>query len=407
MTRHGNRTPTRTTGRFAPAAWAFPVLALTLAGAALASGKRADTAASVVFVCVPLAFGVVGAAIVARRPANGIGWLFCMFSIGIPAEEFISARLAAPGSLSSLEVWAAWVSYWLWAPTLAALVTYLPLTFPHGRVRGRGATLILAGAAVGAAMIVLGNALAPGYFADMADTKAMRVVPVNPTAVHGHARLLEALTAVGPMFVGIAMVASITSLVRRFRRAAGTQRQQLKWFVFALCIAAVALLIQMVLYESGRETLAQAVFGAGFVWLPVAIGLAIFRHGLYDIDRIISRTVGWALVTVVIGAMYLALVTILTSLSSRVAGDSPLAVAASTLAAAAAFGSVRSRIQDAVDRRFNRARYDAVETIDSYRVWLRNELELDSVAAGLRTAVTATLQPRTTVVWLRTPRGGA
>jgi len=163
----------------------------------------------------------------------------------------------------------------------------------------------------------------------------------------------------------------------------------------------------IILGELNNQALQDIVVPLALSLIAAATGIAILRHGLYDIDRIISRTVGWALVTVVIAGVYLAVVTLLSSVAIAMAGDSTLAIAASTLVAAAMFGPVRRRIQSGVDRRFNRARYNAAETITAYRSRLRDEVEIDAVTEDLLDVVRATVQPQQTALWLRVPEAAA
>jgi hypothetical protein len=221
----------------------------------------------------------------------------------------------------------------------------------------------------------------------------------NPYAIPAAAPALRLMTNIAGVALMLSLAGGVAALVARFRRAAQAQRQQIKWFMFAAALLPVAVVVG----EMNQQALQPFVVSAGLGLLAVAMGIAILRHGLFDIDRIISRTVGWALVTLVIAGVYLGVVTTLSAATVSVAGDSTLAVAASTLAAAAAFGPVRRRVQKTVDRRFNRSRYDAVRTVQSYRSQLRDDLDIESISTHLQTAVAATLQPTRSALWLRTP----
>ncbi len=374
-------------------AWTFPVLTMTLVAVSLVVEpvNRSNMVGTLGGSAVPLAFAFTGAVIASRQPRNGIGWLFCFFSFGIPLETIVTAQMESGRQLGPGWIWLSWTSYWLWAPSLTALITYLPLTFPSGRVTGRGAKGLLGLAALGVLMVVAGNALHP----DILDGAA-----ANPVALHGHDALLTALTEFGVLPIGVAALCGVGVTVRRYRRSAGTVRQQLKWFVFAMTLAVVAVIANGVLYETGNAAAGQIAFASGFVWLPVALGVAILRHRLYDIDRILSRTVAYALVTAAVVALYLATVTMLAALTTPVTAHSPVAVAAATLLAAWAFQPLRRRIQRAVDRRFNRARYDAARAVDGYRARLRDTLELETLTEDLLGVVRTTLQPTTTQVWI-------
>lgn len=380
--------------RLGETAWLFPGACLVLTAAMILRVPDQDLAASVVGTAVPLSFATAGAVIASRRPRNGIGWLLCVFALTIPIEELAEAGIRATTTPGPLLTWTAWATGWTWAPLLAAFVTYLPVTFPNGRVRGRAAAVVVSLAAAGAALVVVGNALHPGD-----------VGPItNPVQLSGHDALLETLTKIGIIPVAIAAVASIVILVHRYHRAVGAERQQLKWLAFAMVVAVVSAVGNGILYETGNEAAGQIIFGLGFFWLPVALGVAILRHNLYDINRLVSRTVAYGLVSAAVMAVYLASVTALTALTSPMTSHSPITVAAATLLAGFAFQPLRRRIQRAVDRRFNRARYDAQRTVDSYRGRLRDELDLDAIADGLLGAARATLEPSVVVVWFQPQR---
>lgn len=383
------------TPRWSALAWLFPPAALLLAVLSLAVGDNAHTAASVAGSVIPLVFALAGAVIASRRPRNGIGWFLCLFSLNIPAEGAMVGMVAG-GASGRAAVWGLWAVSWVWAPMLAGLLTYLPLSFPHGRVTGRPAKLILGAAAIGVAMIVAGNAFSP--------TPLEMGIP-NPLGVRRWGALTGILIDLGQVLTLGAGLVSVALSARRFRRSIGIERQQLKWFVSGIALVVAGATANAVLYQLGNPTAGQIVVGAGFVWLPVALGVGILRHRLYDIDRLISRTVSYVLVTAVVVGVYLLAVTTLTALTSDVVGSSPIAVAASTLAAAAAFGPVRRRIQGSVDRRFNRASYDAARAAEAYRARLRDQLELGTIGEDLVATVSTTVQPSSSLLWLSNPGG--
>ncbi|MDQ6650069.1 MAG: hypothetical protein M3Z02_08145, partial [Actinomycetota bacterium] len=189
-------------------------------------------------------------------------------------------------------------------------------------------------------------------------------------------------------------------LVRRFHRARGTERAQVKWFAFGGLATIVEIAGATALdLRGGLDALSQLVIVST---LPAAIGVAILRYRLYDIDRIVSRTVGYALVTGLLVVVYVSSVTVVTRLTPS--GNS-LAVAASTLAVAALFQPVRRRVQAGVDRRFNRSRYDAARTIDAFSARLREQVDLDTLASDLISVVRRTMQPASAGVWLRPVEG--
>jgi hypothetical protein len=185
-------------------------------------------------------------------------------------------------------------------------------------------------------------------------------------------------------------------LARRLRRAHGTERAQVKWFVFAVLLAFAT-------FFPGFWIEPLFVFATliGFPAIPLAAGIAILRYRLYDIDRLINRTVVYAAASGVLALAYLAVVTMIRAVTAPWTGDTAVAVAASTLAVAALFRPVRNRVQDIVDRRFNRARYDAATTVERVRLSLRDEVDLDRLKSELITAVRATMEPAGTTLWLR------
>jgi hypothetical protein len=197
-------------------------------------------------------------------------------------------------------------------------------------------------------------------------------------------------------------LAAGASLVLRLRRSHGQERLQIKWVVYAASIAAAGFVVTFI--GLGKVSDIAFWFGlAGATAVPVAAGLAILRYRLYEIDRLINRTLVYALLTAILVGVYVGTVLLLQLALEGVTSDSNLAVAISTLAVAAAFRPLRARVQEAVDRRFYRRRYDAAQTLDAFSARLRDEVDLDSLAAELRRAVSETMEPRHVSLWLRQP----
>ena len=202
----------------------------------------------------------------------------------------------------------------------------------------------------------------------------------------------------------VSVLVGAGSLVGRFRRARGTERQQLRWLALAAALAAGLLLVGLVAGYLGRDAVVFASLTLCVALLPLATGAAILRYRLYDLDRIISRTVAYGLLTVLLGGGYAAVVL---GLGRLVGHDSSLAVAAATLAVAAVFQPARRRVQAAVERRFNRRRYDAARTIGAFSARLRDQVDLDDLRGELLTVVDQTMQPTRASLWLRPrPRDG-
>jgi 4-amino-4-deoxy-L-arabinose transferase-like glycosyltransferase len=202
----------------------------------------------------------------------------------------------------------------------------------------------------------------------------------------------------------VCMVASVASVVLRFRRSWGVERQQLKWFTYAAALMLVVNLATFTVLPDGAA--GDVLFGLALAVVPIAAGVAILRYRLYDIDRLINRTLVYAALTAVLGAVYAAVVLVLGLLFGGVGGELPSwAVAAATLAVAAVFQPARRRIQDLVDRRFNRRRYDAAKTVAAFSARLRDEIDLDTLSAELVAGVDQTVEPTTVSLWLRPSAG--
>ena len=233
----------------------------------------------------------------------------------------------------------------------------------------------------------------------------------NPFALPALEPVLGLLEVLGGALVFVGLFGALASLVVRLRRSRGRERQQLKWFVYValLGIVAIYLLDPLLVLLTGQPPGSgpRRVLALLNPWvlaplaLPIAVAVAIVRHRLYDIDRVLNRTLVWGLLTVLLGSVYAAGVFALGRLLDPADGQSELAVAASTLAVAALFQPARRRVQTAVDRRFNRARYDAARTVEAFSVRLRDEVDLDMLSAELLTVVDQTVQPTQASLWLR------
>jgi hypothetical protein len=338
-------------------------------------------------------FAALGLLLALRVPGNALGWLF----LGTAAlNSFASA--AASLLYVARDEWhmiglakvAALASSWQWFAFIGVVVTFCLLLFPDGRLpspRWRWVARVAAGTIAIGCLALFFMTLSDLDLA-VADTDADEIGPVWLNVV-----------LAGAWFALLASaVASLASLIVRWRRAAGPARQQLKWFLLGG-------LFQLVGIAAGFFTHPVATFVAeiSILALPGAAVLAILRYRLYDIDRILSRTLAYTLLTALLLGLYLGGVTVLTAVTAPVTGESPLAVAVATLLAAAAFGPARRRIQSAVDHRFNRAGYDAALTADAYRARLRDQLDLETIGEDLMITARSTVQPSTALLWLRTP----
>jgi hypothetical protein len=341
------------------------------------------------------AFLVVGCLILARRPGNVIGWIFTAIGLLTMAaaltENYAQYAYAHPGSLPSPLV-AAWVLNFIWGPLVVLVLVFPLLLFPTGRSlspRWRPVTWLAVG--LTAALTVLGM-LRPSLFVSDEQTIA------NPIGVAGVDIETAPLSTILSGLALCLLAAAVVSLVVRFRRSRGVERQQLKWFAYA---GALVLLIPLIGFVV--PSLANAAFVL-VIALPIAVGIAILRHRLYDIDRLINRTLVYGLLSAILGALYAGVVLVLGQLFGGVGGDPPSwAVAGATLAVAALFQPARRRIQVTVDQRFNRRKYDAARTVEVFSVRLRDEVDLDTLSAELLTVVDRTMQPTQASLWLRPP----
>jgi hypothetical protein len=350
---------------------------------------------------VPLVgYAVGGALVAARHPGNAVGWLLLavalMIAIGELGETYIHTR-SNPGYVA-----VAWVNGWLFNVWLMLIVGFLPLLFPDGRLLSRRWRPVLWLAVATVTTQVLTVALEPGHLAVTANVE-------NPLGVGGTLHKgLAVLTVVSWCAFVVTAAFSAVSLVARYRHATATGRQQVKWFAFA-GLMTIGGLLTSALGELLPPAWGELVGGVGWViflffailGIPIATGIAILRHHLYDIDVVINRTLVYGTLTAALAATYIGSVLLLNLVLRPLAGDNALAVAGSTLAVAALFRPARSRIQAVVDRRFYRSRYDATRTLDEFALRLRHELDLDAVGADLCAAANHTVQPSHISLWLR------
>jgi hypothetical protein len=348
-----------------------------------------------------LPMAVVGALIVVRRPGNRVGGLLLAGALGLSgsaaANSYASYAVTHPGRPSAVMV--AWVGTLIEPPTTAAIFL-LGLLYPTGHLPSPRWRPVAQAIVVWTAAYVAFIALFPEVkIGDV--TIGGNPLPL-PTAVE------EFLQQVGGVWFAAELVtyfllllAVVASLLVRFRRARGVERQQLKWLAYVGVLSTITAVFVAVLWLGGWSLVLDSLTTWG---VPIAIGIAILKHRLYDIDRLINRTLVYGLLTTLLGVVYASLVLVLGDVFGGLGGRPPSwVVASATLAVAALFQPARRRIQHAVDRRFNRRGYNAAKTVAAFSARLRDEIDLDTLSAELVAVVDQTMQPTRASLWLRPP----
>jgi hypothetical protein len=365
-------------------------------------------------VSVPvLAFPVVGALIASRRPYNPIGWICLadglLWMLLTLFDYYSVYGIAEPGSVP-FPAAIAGLSLWLWVPTVGLLVIYLVLLFPDGRLPSRRWRPLawLSGAVI--VLLSVTEGLAPGPVAELGGVR-------NPFGLEGQPWVADTTNVALMMFLGC-ILASVLSLILRYRRSRGEVRQQIKWIAFAVSVVGLgfvsAMISGLIAFVFAPETWGgtdappfwfELLFSAvllSFGGVPIAVGFAVLRHRLYDLDVVVNRAIVYVSLTGMLAAVYLGGVTATQAIFRTLTGQgSQLAVVASTLAIAALFSPVRRRVQGVVDRRFYRRKYDARRTLEAFNARLRDETDLDRLGADLITVVRDTVQPEHARLWLR------
>jgi hypothetical protein len=379
-----------------PKSWLFARL--------IADLPPSERITELLFQLLPVPFAAVGALIAARRPGHRIGWLLLAGSLAIASAQltwsYVSYGLSSGVPLPGSAV-VGWVGNWIPWPALAAFALLL-LLFPDGQLPSPRWRPVAWAMVAWCVVIMVFLALYPGLIS-APDLD-------NPFGLSGDAgeamRRLQASPIVPLITIPLFLTSASAPLVR-FRHARADQRQQLKWFAYAVGLLGAILLQQSLLPGSARDlsgiVIAVAVWG-----IAVAIGIAVLRYRLYDIDRIINRTLVYGLLTALLGGIYAGTVLVLGQVFGGIGAQLPTwAVAGTTLAVAALFQPARHRIQQAVDRRFNRRKYNADKTIQAFSTRLRDQIDLDTLSTELLAVVDQTTQPTQVSLWLRPATGGS
>jgi hypothetical protein len=349
-------------------------------------------------------YSTVGAIVASRLPQSPIGWLFCAIGLSFGVSHFSAeyanyTLLAPPGSFPGVEAFA-WLTAWVWVAGLG-LIVFLDLLFPNGRLpsaRWRWFAWFTAIALLPAAILA---ALSPG--------RILSSTLYNPLGIEGLPNASKTVEA----FMYALVVVGASSMLMRLRYAGRVERQQIKWFAYATAVAISGVILKNTIYPAVG---AMWVWGVGLVLTavgvassPVAMGLAILRYRLYEIDLLINRTLVYGSLTAMLALVYMGSIVVLQGLLRALTGqESQLAIVASTLAVATLFNPLRRRVQGFIDRRFYRRTYDAAKTLEAFSATLRDETNLDALRNDLVGVVRETMQPAHVSLWLRPdlpPRG--
>lgn len=375
-------------GRVALTLAILDIAGYTLLSALFFGDVGSDPVSTLMFGAAVASFSLMGALLIRRVPANPIGALLLATgtaqAVGIGLLTFGGLGGSASPPLPGAAIASAFSEVWYIAPFVIALIG-IPLVFPDGRLPSRRFRWVVWVTGAGVVSMALGGlaALTPGLSDLDAIVGVLTVVSVG-TYVFG--------------FGGAAAAVWV-----RFRRGDPVQRQQVKWLLAVAGVAAIAFPPALV-FGSSDSLLALAswvIGGLAYLALPVAIGIAILRYRLYEIDRIISRTIGYAVVTVTLAVVLVGAVLLFQEALAPLTAGNTVAVAASTLVVAALFQPLRRRVQRIVDRRFNRSRYDAERTVAAFAARLRDQVDLESLRADVRGVVAQTVAPSTVGLWIR------
>jgi hypothetical protein len=388
-------------------AFAFVFLALSWNGPSSGDGPADITLLNVLLALAFLCFPAVGFVLALRRPENPIGWL--LLGVGVAwGLTGLSAYaeyglIVAPGSVPGAAAAAA-IAWPMWAPAVGITFTFVLLLFPDGHLPGRRWRWVAYAAAFAITAITLVGVLTPGKMTNQGFPDV-----TNPLGVDAVGTLSDNDAVFIPILL-LAMVGSAASVVVRYRRSHGVERQQIKWLTTAaaVIVSGIALTIvpSLVFASDGPEPWWQAVMdnvvAFSYALIPLSIGVAVVRYRLYEIDVIIRKTLVYAILAVALALVYLGGISSASVILRAVTGQSgAVAVTLSTLAVAVTFQPLRTWIQRAVDRRFYRRKYDSAQTLREFNSRLRQEIDLDALSAEMLNVVTETVQPSHASMWLR------
>lgn len=334
--------------------------------------------------------------LIARRTSNPTGWIYSGIGVGSSlqylTEQYATAVLILGSDLPAGAT-VAWVAEWVWIPLVASIALLL-LVFPDDRIESRPGRSIAAVLAAG----TLGSFLVAAFLSPRVTTWDV----ANPYSLGVDRELADSALGMAAMVIMLAMVAAAIRLVARLRRATGVRRQQLKWFAYAAVYASISMVFGAIPATSAVGSKFAVV---GIIAIAVASAIAVLKYRLYDIDVVINRTLVYVILTAILAGAYIGTVFALQALLAPFAAQSDLAIAGSTLAVAALFRPARHRVQDFIDRRFYRRKFDAEQTLQDFSARLRDEVDLGAVSAQLAGAVRQTLEPAHLSIWMKRAAG--
>ena len=356
----------------------------------LTIGVLADGAAYAL--AFPLGYATIGLVLTLRRPANPIGWLYAasglIWALVVPLRPWVTQLVDAGRPLPLAAELTAALGEYAWAPAIALGVTLPFLLLPDGRLRSRRWRVVVVASLAGSTLALVGGSLSP--------TPLTETPMDNPIALGGVAGTIATVVGnLGSLLHTVCLPLALVCVVLRFRASRGVERQQLRWVAAGAAGAVAGLLTGTFLPQ---QTLISGVLYAMVLCVPAGVAVAVLRYRLWDLDRLVSRTVTYAVVTALLVIPYLLVVPTATKLAE---GSGSLAVATATLTVAALFQPLRRRVQDLVDRRFNRRRSDAARTLEGFATRLRDQVDLDALHRELLAVVDHTMQPAGASLWLR------
>lgn len=345
----------------------------------------------------PLISVLVGAVIIDRKGNHLVGWLFCLSGLGWSLSHLAFSY----GPYLSIADHLPWERQILWSSSWAATLAFgfAPVlvvhVFPDGHLASSRWKALFAAALGAVTLGTIGSAFAPGHMEDLPGID-------NPYALEGAAgEVMQIMRELSWPLLLLSTAAGVWSLRVRARQGTSEERQQIKWILLAGMITVGFVLVWGVMETLGNTALVESINGLFVPLIPIAVGIAILKHRLYDIDLLINRTLVYASLSAILGGFYLGAVVLFQGLLAPLTAESDVAIAASTLAVAALFGPLRTQVQRFIDRRFYRSRYDAAETLGDFSARLRDQVDLGSLRDELIGVVGTTMQPAHASLWLR------